>query len=80
MARSTNTALARARKDADEAKKALAEAEKSRRSTDARQWLELGMRKLAEAMAGVKEVQDRLGAVEDRHGAVALTSRSEEPA
>jgi hypothetical protein len=80
VARSTNTTLARARKDADEAKKALAEAEKSRRSTDARQWLDLALRKLAEATSAVKDVSDRLEAVEGRHGPVPLTRREREPA
>jgi hypothetical protein len=72
--------LARARRDAEEAKKALQEAEKSRRSTDAGQWIELGLRKLAEATAAVQGVHDRLEAIEDRHGPVPLTGRQPEPA
>jgi hypothetical protein len=74
------TTLARARKDAHEAKKALAEAEKSRRSTDARQWLDLALRKLAGATSAVQDVSDRLEAIEGQHGPVALTRREEQPA
>ena len=78
MARRTNATLARARKDADEAKKALAKEEKSRLSTDARQWLDLALQKLAEATSAVQDVSDRLEAVEGRHGPVALTRREEQ--
>src|SRR4051812_24513690 len=76
MARSTNTKLGIARRDADEAKRAIAEAEKSRISGDALQWLDLGERKLLEALEAVQEVKHQLSSVEERKGGpVPLTSR-----
>jgi hypothetical protein len=75
---STNTTLGRARRDADEAKKVIAQAEKSRISTDALQWLDLAERKLLEALEAVQEVKGRIGAAEERRGgSVPLTGRRE---
>ena len=48
------------------------EAERSRHSTDALQWVALAQRKMSEAIAALKEVQDRLEAVQQRHGDVAM--------
>ena len=48
------------------------EAERSRHSTDALQWVALAQRKMGEAIAALKEVQDRLEAVQHRHGDVQM--------
>ena len=48
------------------------EAERSRHSTDALQWVALAQRKMGEAIVALKEVQGRLEAVQQRHGDVEM--------